>query len=80
MGTLNLISYDERKQKMIASMQGSVQDTYEALDITTRELEQGGVFWVEDQQLDKHTLIRKFATPVDGHVASLIVVGSVASH
>jgi len=72
---LNLISYDERTQKTITSVAGSIQDTYLALETTTEQLEQEGIFWVEDEHIDKHTLVRKFATAEEGHMASLIVVG-----
>lgn len=77
---LNLISYDERTQKQIACVAGSIQDTYLALETTTEQLEQQGVFWVEDQHIDKHTLVRKFATTDQGHIASLIVVGGVVAN
>ena len=77
---LNLISYDERTQKAITSVAGSIQDTYLALEATTEQLEQEGIFWVEDQQIDKHTLVRKFATEDEGHMASLIVVGGTITN
>ena len=76
---LNLISYDERLQKTVSSVAGSIQDIYLTLEATTELLERDGVFWVEDQHIDKHTLVRKFATAEEGHMASLIVVGGVAS-
>lgn len=72
---LNLISYDECAQRVLTAVAGSIQDVYQTLDRTTEQLEQQEIFWVEDLELDKHTLVRKFATVEQGHVASLIVVG-----
>jgi len=77
--TLTIISYDELDRRVVAQATGSVSDVYECLERTTESLEQQRAFWVEDQQLDKHTLVRKFATVDQGHIASLIVVGGMAS-
>lgn len=76
---LNLISYDELAQRTVASVAGPLGAIYQTLDRTTEQLEQDGVFWVEDQKIDTHTLVRKFATADQGHVASLIVVGGQAN-